>query len=168
MRNEAITFVLTCFSCALLPPHTSLPTGVKADRVVVFKKERTLTLMRHGETLKVYKVALGSEPLGAKQRQGDHKTPEGSYVLDRRNSKSRFYRSLHVSYPDARQKTLASQHGINPGGDIMIHGLPNGFGWLGKTHLVKDWTDGCIAVTNEEMDEIWMAVDDGTPININP
>jgi murein L,D-transpeptidase YafK len=168
MRNQVITFVLTCFSCALLPQQSSLAVGATADRVVVFKNERTLTLMHAGETLKVYKVALGSEPLGAKQRQGDHKTPEGSYVLDRRNSKSKFYRSLHVSYPDAKQKVFASQHSINPGGDIMIHGLPNGFGWLGKTHLVKDWTDGCIAVTNEEMDEIWTAVDDGTPIDINP
>jgi len=118
--------------------------------------------------LKTYKISLGTSPVGPKQQQGDHKTPEGHYVIDRRNPKSRFYRSLHIAYPDANDRERAAQSGVDPGGDIMIHGLPNGFGWLGDIHLVLDWTDGCIAVTDEQMDEIWRAVPDGTPIEIKP
>jgi murein L,D-transpeptidase YafK len=89
-------------------------------------------------------------------------------VLDRRNAKSRFYKSIHVSYPDGEDKKQAAGRGVAPGGDIMIHGLPNGFGWLGDTHRVHDWTDGCVAVTNAEMDEIWDLVPDGTPVDIRP
>jgi len=118
--------------------------------------------------VKSYKIALGGEPVGPKERQGDHKTPEGVYVLDRRNAKSKFYRSIHVSYPDAKDRAHAANVGADPGGDIMVHGLPNGFGWLGSAHRAKDWTDGCIAVTNDEMDEIWHAVDEGTRIEIKP
>jgi len=118
--------------------------------------------------LKTYKISLGTTPVGPKQRQGDHKTPEGHYVIDRRNPKSRFYRSLHISYPNADDRARAAQSEIDPGGDIMIHGLPNGFGWFGDLHLLHDWTDGCIAVSDEEMDEIWRAVPDGTPIEIKP
>lgn len=113
-------------------------------------------------------MALGGSPVRAKEQQGDHKTPEGQYTLDRRNAKSRFYKSIHVSYPNEQDKQKASQRGVSAGGDIMIHGLPNGFGWLGSTHRALDWTDGCVAVTNEEMDEIWELVPDGTPIEIRP
>ena len=140
----------------------------KADRVIVTKSERTLTLLAQGKVLKTYKVALGGSPVGPKEQQGDHKTPEGLYVLDRRNPKSQFHRSIHVSYPSEQDKKRAAQRGVSPGGDIMVHGLPNGFGWLGATHRAKDWTDGCIAVTNAEMDEIWELVPDGTPIEIRP
>jgi murein L,D-transpeptidase YafK len=139
-----------------------------ADQVIVVKNQRSLTLLSHGKLLRTYKVALGGSPVGAKDQQGDHKTPEGSYILDRRNPKSRFYKSIHVSYPNEQDKLRASQRGVAPGGDIMIHGLPNGFGWLGATHRMLDWTDGCIAVTNSEMDEIWELVLDGTPIEIRP
>ena len=145
-----------------------LPNDTHANKVVVHKKECTLTLQDHGKLLQTYKIALGGEPVGTKTKQGDHKTPEGSYVLERRNEHSRFYRSLHVSYPSADDQARAQKAGVDPGGDIMVHGLPNGFGWLGKSHRLRDWTDGCIAVTNEEMDEIWRAVADGTPIEINP
>lgn len=138
------------------------------DQVVVVKSARTLTLLAKGKAVRSYKVALGSEPVGAKQREGDHKTPEGAYVLDRRNPKSRFYRSIHISYPNEQDRKRAAQLGVSPGGDIMVHGLPNGFGWLGATHREKDWTDGCIAVTDKEMDEIWELVRDGTPIEIRP
>jgi murein L,D-transpeptidase YafK len=113
-------------------------------------------------------VALGGTPVGAKEQQGDHKTPEGRYILDRRNAKSRFYKSIHVSYPNEQDKERAARRGVSPGGDIMIHGLPNGFGWLGATHRAQDWTDGCVAVTNQEIDEIWELVPDGTPIEIRP
>jgi len=140
----------------------------KVDQVLVVKSQRTLTLFSQGKVLRTYKVALGGSPVGAKDQQGDHKTPEGHYILDRRNAKSRFYKSIHISYPTEHDKQKASQHGIASGGDIMIHGLPNGFGWLGATHRTRDWTDGCIAVTNAEMDEIWELVQDGTPIEIRP
>lgn len=142
--------------------------AARVDQVIVIKSQRTLTLLSQGKVLKTYKVALGGAPLGAKEQQGDHKTPEGHYFLDRRNAKSRFYKSIHVSYPDEQDKKRAAQRDVSPGGDIMVHGLPNGFGWLGATHRNMDWTDGCIAVTNAEMDEIWELVADGTPIEIKP
>src|ERR1700746_940141 len=106
------------------------PEHAKADRVVVLKKQRTLTLMNEGKVLKTYSVALGGEPVGPKEREGDHKTPEGTYVLDRRNAKSKFYRSIHISYPNEEDRARAQKVGVSPGGDIMVHGLPNGFGWL--------------------------------------
>lgn len=139
-----------------------------ADRVVVLKRERTLQLLSQGKVIKSYKVALGGDPVGPKTRQGDHKTPEGEYVLDSRNAHSQFYRSIHISYPSAKDRAVARQKGVSPGGDVFVHGLPNGYGWVGASHRLKDWTDGCIAVTNEEMNEIWIAVTDGTPIEIRP
>jgi murein L,D-transpeptidase YafK len=153
-------------SCQAREQH--IPPAVRADSVVVLKKERTLTLMRQGKILKTYKVALGGEPVGPKPRQGDHRTPEGTYILDHRNAHSRFYRAIHISYPSARDLAQARTLGVAPGGDIYVHGLPNWYGWVGGGHRLKDWTDGCIAVTNEEMDEIWRAVEDGTPIEIKP
>lgn len=149
----------------MLAVHDS---AAKADQVIVVKSQRTLTLLSHGKVLRTYKVALGGTPVGAKEQQGDHKTPEGRYILDRRNAKSRFYKSIHVSYPNEQDKERAARRGASPGGDIMIHGLPNGFGWLGATHRAQDWTDGCVAVTNQEIDEIWELVPDGTPIEIRP
>jgi murein L,D-transpeptidase YafK len=125
-------------------------------------------LLSQGKVLKSYKVVLGGNPIGPKIQEGDHKTPEGMYVLDRRNGKSRFYRSIHISYPDENDQANAAKLGVSPGGDIFVHGLPNDFGWLGKSHLAMDWTDGCIAVTDGEMDEIWRAVPDGAPIEIKP
>jgi len=138
------------------------------DHVLVLKSERKMNLMSHGKVIRTYKVSLGGTAAGAKEQQGDHKTPEGTYVLDRRNPQSKYYKSIHVSYPNEQDKKHAAKLGVSPGGDIMIHGLPNGFGWLGATHLAHDWTDGCIAVTDAEMDEIWKLVADGTPIEIRP
>jgi murein L,D-transpeptidase YafK len=138
--------------------------ATRADQVVVVKSERTLTLFSQGKVLRTYKMALGGVPVGAKEQEGDHKTPEGHYILDRRNAKSRYYKSIHVSYPSEQDKQRAAQRGVSAGGDIMIHGLPNGFGWLGATHRARDWTDGCVAVTDAEMDEIWELVPDGTPL----
>jgi murein L,D-transpeptidase YafK len=104
--------------------------------------------------------------VGGKEQQGDHRTPEGHYLLDRRNAKSRFYKSIHVSYPNEQDKQRAAQRGVSPGGDIMIHGLPNRFGWLGATHRAQDWTDGCVAVTNEEMAALFFAPrSSSTPAN---
>ena len=145
-----------------------LPANARADRVIVMKSQRNLMLMSQGKVLKSYKVSLGGNPIGPKVQQGDHKTPEGTYILDRRNDKSRFYRSIHISYPDEKDRANAAKLGVLPGGEVFVHGLPNGFGWLGESHLAMDWTDGCIAVTDKEMDEIWRAVLDGTPIEIKP
>jgi murein L,D-transpeptidase YafK len=139
-----------------------------ADRVVVVKKEHTLQLFSGGTAIKTYKVALGGNPVGPKTRQGDHKTPEGLYVLDARNAHSQFYKSIHISYPSARDRAQARQKGVSPGGDVFVHGLPRGYGWVGASHRARDWTDGCVAVTDQEIDEIWAAVPDGTPIEIRP
>ena len=168
MRTWFFIIAIVGITAVCFAADQPLPQGMQADRVVVMKNERTLTLMSQGRTLKAYKIALGEEPLGPKVHQGDHKTPEGLYVLDHRNPNSRFHRSIHISYPQARDRAEAARLRLDPGGEIMIHGLPNGLGWLGSWHRKRDWTDGCIAVTNEEMDEIWSAVPDGTPIEIKP
>lgn len=144
------------------------PAAAHADRVLVRKKDHTLSLLSDSNAIKTYKVALGRNIVGPKTQQGDHKTPEGMYTLDSRNAGSHFYRSIHVSYPNAEDRQRARKLGVEPGGDIMIHGLPNGLGWIGSMHRLHDWTDGCIAVTDEEMDEIWRMVPDGTPIEIDP
>ena len=156
--------VAICLLCSVSLAQARL----RADRVVVLKKERTLQLLYQGRVIKSYKVALGGDPIGAKSRQGDHKTPEGTYVLDSRNAHSQLYKSIHISYPNERDRRLARQNGVLPGGDVFVHGLPNHYGWIGTSHRLKDWTDGCVAVTNEEIDEIWQAVPDRTPIEIRP
>lgn len=152
----------------MLGADTPVAPKLMADQVVVVKSERTLTLLSRGKVLRTYKVALGGTPVGAKEQQGDHKTPEGRYILDRRNAKSRFYKSIHISYPNEQDRKRAKKRGVSAGGDIMIHGLPNGFGWLDSAHRAQDWTDGCIAVTDAEIDEIWELVADGTPVEIRP
>jgi len=142
--------------------------ALRADRVLVLKENHTLQLLNKGRVIKIYKVALGGDPVGPKTRQGDHKTPEGVYVLDSRNAHSKFYKAIHISYPNAADRAAAREKGVSPGGDVFVHGLPNGYGFMGEAHRLKDWTDGCIAVTNQEIDEIWAAVADGTPIEIKP
>ena len=141
---------------------------IQADKVIVIKSKRLLMLMRDGEILKAYTVALGKQPNGHKTNAGDKKTPEGSYILDSRNSGSKFHKSLHISYPNESDILNAQKLGVSPGGDIMIHGLPESLGIIGKVHRIFDWTDGCIAVTNSEIEEIWQLVPDGTPIEIKP
>jgi murein L,D-transpeptidase YafK len=101
-------------------------------------------------------------------RQGDHRPPEGSYVLDSRNPNSHFYKAFHISYPNSKDIAAARKLGASPGGNIMLHGLPKECAFVGKAHSLHDWTDGCIAVSNEEMDEIWTLVRVGTPIEIKP
>src|SRR5215467_9345802 len=140
--------------------------NVSVDRVVVHKHERKLVLLSDGKELRSYKVALGGEPVGPKTRLGDHRTPEGSYLLDSRNPNSHFYKAFHISYPNSKDTAAAKKRGFSPGGDIMLHGLPKEYAWVGKGHTLNDWTDGCIAVTNEEMDELWKLVPVGTPIEI--
>ena len=121
-----------------------------------------MLLLRGDSILRSYRVALGSDPAGHKQREGDGRTPEGRYTIDRRNPKSRYHLSLHISYPNEADRARAAALGVDPGGDIMIHGLKDGVQPEG------DWTRGCIAVTDAEMDEIWALVPDGTAIHIGP
>jgi murein L,D-transpeptidase YafK len=135
------------------------------DRVLVVKSERMLYLKSNGEILRRYPVALGPVPWGHKQQEGDERTPEGQYVLDFKNEQSRFYKSIRVSYPNLSDRLRAQELGVNPGGDIMIHGQPEG---AEEGAQLFNWTDGCIAVTNEQMDEIWQLVTVGTPIEILP
>ena len=140
----------------------------KADSVVLLKGERKLVLMRGDQVLRVIRVALGRYPKGRKLRQGDAKTPEGSYTLDYKLKESSFYRAIHISYPNTRDITYARARGVDPGGQIMIHGLPNRMSAARVGHPTLDWTQGCIAVTNREMDILWKMIDAGTPIEIHP
>jgi tetratricopeptide (TPR) repeat protein len=139
-----------------------------ADRVLIEKKERRLTLLAKGEVIKTYKIALGGDPVGPKVMQGDNKTPEGVYTIDSRNNNSEYHLSLHISYPNEIDKKRAKELGVSPGGDIMIHGIKNGLGWVGASHAEVDWTKGCIAVTDEEMQEIYRLVPNGTVVVIMP
>jgi murein L,D-transpeptidase YafK len=168
MRTGVFTALGVGLFSVLVATQSIPQTALRADRVVVLKKERTLELLSQGKVIKTYKVALGGAPVGPKATQGDHKTPEGVYVLDFRNAHSQFYKSIHISYPSGRDRAVARAKGVSPGGDVFVHGLPNGYGAIGAAHRLKDWTDGCIAVTNEEMDEIWRAVPDGAQIEIKP
>jgi len=147
-------------------PPTMAPRAEQADAIFVDKSERRLELRQGGEVIASYRVALGDAPEGHKQQEGDERTPVGTYAIDWRNDQSIAYLSLHISYPDAGDRAQAAARGVSPGGNIMIHGIANGWGWLGSRHLLNDWTDGCIAVTNEEMREIWARVPNGTPITI--
>ena len=148
------------------PPPPTIP--LRADRIVVHKAEHRMTLFRGDVPVKSYAVALGRGGLAPKQRQGDRRTPEGRYRIVGRNPHSEFHRSLRLSYPEPHEIAAARARGDRPGGDIMIHGLRPRLAWIGALHRRDDWTDGCIAVTNEEIDEIWDAVADGTPVEILP
>jgi murein L,D-transpeptidase YafK len=152
----------------LLMLGTIAVADTKVDKVLILKSERKLQLLNGQKVVKEYRVALGNSPKGAKERRGDGKTPEGTYVIDFRNKNSQFHRSLHVSYPNAVDRERARKLRAEPGGDIFIHGLPNGFGAIGAAHRMKDWTLGCVAVTNEEIEEIWRFVPDGTTVEIRP
>lgn len=146
----------------------ALPPQVRPDRIVVVKSQRQMALMRGDTVIRTYRVALGRYPQGHKTEQGDSRTPEGSYVIDGRIVDSSFYRAIHISYPNDRDRTLAAARGVDPGGQIMIHGLPNRWSAGQVGHPTLDWTQGCIAVTNREMDEIWRLVQIGTQIEIYP
>jgi lipoprotein-anchoring transpeptidase ErfK/SrfK len=139
-----------------------------ADKILIEKKARRLTVMSKGEVLKTYTIALGGNPEGPKERQGDNRTPEGTYVIDSRNNDSRYHLSLHISYPNERDKKRARELGVAPGGNIMIHGLKQGFSWVGNAHTEVDWTSGCIAVTNAEIEEIARLAPNGTTVEIRP
>ncbi|TPL91854.1 L,D-transpeptidase family protein [Mesorhizobium sp. B2-3-12] len=151
--------------CAFLIATFQAFAAEKVDLVRVHKAERRLELIG-GKVLRSYGIALGGDPVGHKRQEGDRRTPEGRYVLDWRNPNSIAHRSIHISYPDVDDQAAAKARNVDPGGMIMIHGQPNGFGWWGWLLQLVDWTDGCIAVTDFDMDEIWAMVADGTPIEI--
>lgn len=145
-----------------------LPKGTKVDKLVVKKSERRLEAYSKGELLKTYTVSLGKQPLGDKQYEGDNRTPEGRYTINDKNPHSGYYKNLGVSYPNTADRREARQLGKPVGGDIKIHGLPNQLPYIGKWHRLWDWTAGCMALTNDEMEELYQAVPVGTVIEILP
>jgi murein L,D-transpeptidase YafK len=152
----------------LLPNIAFADELPKAELVLVEKSERKIYLIKNNKPFREYKIAFGAKPEGHKQQEGDERTPEGKYILDYKKSDSAFYKAIHISYPNEADKKRAKEKGVNPGGLIMIHGQKNGYGWFGFITQSFNWTDGCIAVKNIEMDEIWKSVNIGTPIIIEP
>ena len=140
----------------------------KADLVRVVKSERRLYLMKDGKEISSFRATFGANPKGHKQRRGDERTPEGRYTLTYKNPNSSFYKSIHISYPNAQDREKARKIGADPGGDIMIHGQKNGVEWLTPLSQLFNWTDGCVALTNPNMDRVWDSVDPGIPIEIYP
>jgi murein L,D-transpeptidase YafK len=153
-----------CLNFAALAEKTPL----HADSILIEKNLHRLILIDKGKVVKAYRVGLGRGGKGQKMQQNDKKTPEGRYIIAGRVENSKFHRALRISYPNVLDVARAQAHGFEPGGDIMIHGLPKSVAWLGKAHQVADWTAGSITVTNPEIDEIWNAVADGTPVEIKP
>ena len=166
----AASILICAFAIYLYAHHNwnSLPADTAIDRIVVEKSARRLSIFRDGNQLKNYRIVLDRNPLGAKQEEGDMKTPEGIYKIDGRNPQSSFHLALHISYPSDEEKKRAAGHGVSAGFDIMIHGIQNGRGWIGAFHRWKDWTAGCIAVTDEEIEELWRVTPDGATIQIRP
>jgi murein L,D-transpeptidase YafK len=149
-------------------PAPAATDVIAGDSLVLEKRLRQLTLFRQGEAVRTYTVALGRNSVGDKERVGDYKTPEGVFRIVSRNANSQYHMALKLSYPDSAHRARAAALGVSPGGEIMIHGLPNGLESYGLAHLQFNWTKGCIAVTNEEIEQIWRAIPDGTPIEIKP
>ena len=141
--------------------------GGPVDLIRVDKSAHLMSVYREGKLVREFRVALGSGGLGPKQQQGDGRVPEGSYRITAHNPNSSYHLSLRIGYPTAEQAAAAAARGIDPGGDVMIHGLPNGRGWIGSRHTKVDWTAGCVAVTDREMDWLYKAVADGTPVEIS-
>lgn len=162
---KKLLLILFC----LIPISGSANVGYpNIDSVVIEKAQRKMYLFSEGVKYREFSVSLGDSPIGHKQRQGDQRTPEGKYTIGFRNANSRYHLSLRISYPNAEDKGKANALGVHPGGNIAIHGLPNGMGGEPAAFRNRDWTDGCIAVTNEEIKEIWLLVKHGTPIDIRP
>ncbi|MAB15071.1 L,D-transpeptidase family protein [Parvibaculum sp.] len=161
-----LAFGAAIFLYANWPAGNPLPPATRADRILIDKSEHSLSLFSGGRSLRVYRISLGTGGIAPKTREGDRLTPDGRYKIASRNPDSAYHLSLRISYPDASDVARANAAGISPGSDIMIHGLRNGLGWFGRLHRLVDWTAGCIAVTNPEIEEIWRVVPDGTPVEI--
>jgi murein L,D-transpeptidase YafK len=167
MRKPTVIAAFAClFAFASFLLAQARPVH-RADRILILKAAHTLTLLSGGEAIRTYKVALG-DPKGPKVQAGDKKTPEGTYFVDGKNPNSLFHRALHLSYPNTADRERARELGVRSGGDIEIHGLPAQYAWMGAAHRAVDWTTGCIAVTNPEIEEIWNYVSVGTPVEIRP
>lgn len=161
-------FLFVCTPVFAVQPDLPGQRSEKVDSIVILKKDHIMELVAGGKVMRTYKVALGQGGLAAKEREGDARTPEGHYVIDAKYDHSSYHKALHVSYPSAADRRRAAKLGVSPGGAIMIHGLPNGKGWVGAGHRLYDWTLGCVAVTDEEIDEVWKLVPVGTPVEIRP
>ncbi|MBS1813524.1 MAG: L,D-transpeptidase family protein [Acidobacteria bacterium] len=171
-KRIALGFVLTltaaCVALLFFAHHLShpLPANAHVTSIKVEKAAHRLTLFDGGRALKTYRISIGRGGLAPKEREGDGRVPEGTYRITEHNSHSDYHLSLRVSYPTPEQQRTAAQAGIQPGGDIMVHGIANGFGWIGPLQRMKDWTAGCMAVTDPEIEEIYRSVPDGTVIEI--
>ena len=170
-----VTILLACVAVLFLATYiyahhiwNPLPVGTTIDRILVEKSARRLSISANDKKLKSYRVALGRSPVGPKEQEGDMKTPEGIYKIDGRNPQSNFHLALHISYPSDEDDKRAAARGVSAGLNIMIHGIQNGHGWIGAFHRWKDWTAGCIAVTDEEIEELWRVTPDGTTTEIRP
>lgn len=165
-KRIIVFFFLFCATvCAYyFWPATPLPDDLKAEKLVVYKGDRRMELWADSELVKTYQISLGGNPIGHKQREGDSRTPEGLYYINDRNPNSGYHLNLGISYPNKADRKRPGK----PGGDIKIHGLKNGQGWIGKFQRWRDWTDGCIAVTDVEIEELYRVVPNGTPIYLNP
>ena len=160
--------LLSILIVMLAPAAEAVSTEQSIDKIVVIKSKRIIKLIAGDQVMKHYRISLGKNSTGHKKQQGDSRTPEGRYKIDYRNSQSRFYLSLHINYPNHKDIASARRSGVSPGGDIFIHGQPNGLGALSPVYRYVDWTDGCIAVSNSAMDEIWRLVKTGTEVIIYP
>ena len=149
-------------------PQGPLARSVQFDKLLVEKAQRRMTAYSNNKPVRIYTVSLGDNPIGPKQFEGDEKTPEGAYTIDGKNPHSSYYKNLGISYPNAADKKFAKSKGKRPGGAIKIHGLAPHFQHIGALHRLEDWTDGCIAVTNEEMEELYTRTPVGIPIHIRP
>lgn len=167
LRTLAVVALAVTAGCVQAPPPAP-PAPPMADRVVVHKSTRTLELLRDGKAFATFPVALGRDPFGPKHQQGDGKTPEGLYRIDYKSMQSAFTRALHVSYPDDNDRARAAAMGVDPGGAIFVHGMPNEYGPYDPPLWSRDWTEGCISVGNIAIVKIWDAVPEGTPIEITP
>src|SRR6478735_11501837 len=161
-----IVFILGVTIYNNFPAQASLPDNITIDSLVVLKSKRQLLVFSHQQLIKTYNIALGGNPIGDKKYEGDKRTPEGLYVINDKNANSSFHKNLGVSYPNPQDIQEANAIGQPPGGDIKVHGLKNGLGLMGKLHRLTDWTNGCMALTNPEIDEIFAHTPIGTPINI--
>lgn len=170
--KKALGLLFLSLICILLVyyflPEERLPAHTKIDKLVVMKSKSIMHAYAKGKLVKVYTITIGKNALGDKESEGDKRTPEGSYYINGKNPNSGYHKNLGISYPDKKDRQEAKAKGVSTGGDVKIHGLKNGIGILGKFHRLRNWTAGCIAVTNEEMDELYDAVAIGTPIIIRP
>lgn len=165
---DIIESMMKRFSYLLIVLFLTGCVSSKADYVLVNKSESKLYLMQNDRILRSYNVAFGKNPVGHKVKEGDHRTPEGVYTLNYKNTKSKFYKSINIDYPNEQDIARARARGVDPGDDIVIHGYPNELGNYSGPVYPKNWTQGCIGVKNHEMDEIWSLVEVDTPIEIRP